>query len=227
MSKIRTAIGSLPVFPVLYRARRNSDMKPEELANIALRFPFIRALQVREEMVKFLQVVAELKPTRILEIGTCRGGTLFSICRLASPDATIISLDLPPGRLGGGYGYNWFQIPAFWMFTSAKQKLYLVRDDSHSQETFKRVVTHLRGQLLDLLFVDGDHTYEGVKSDFEMYSRLVRRGGVVAFHDIVEHPPEAKCGVSRLWNEVKQHYQYSEIVKDWEQRWAGIGVLYR
>jgi len=48
----------------------------------------------------------------------------------------------------------------------------------------------LNGEPLDFLFIDGDHTYEGVKRDFEMYSPLVRNGGIIAFHDIVKHPPE-------------------------------------
>jgi predicted O-methyltransferase YrrM len=46
----------------------------------------------------------------------------------------------------------------------------------------------LNEQNLDFLFIDGDHTYKGVKEDFEMYSPLVRKGGVIAFHDITKHP---------------------------------------
>jgi len=59
-----------------------------------------------------------------------------------------------------------------------------------------------------------------------MYSPLVRKGGIIAFHDIVIHPLDTKCEVSRFWNEIKHRYVYTEIVKDWNQGWAGIGVLY-
>jgi len=51
----------------------------------------------------------------------------------------------------------------------------------------------------DFLFIDGDHTYEGVEGDFEMYSPLVRRGGIIAFHDIVPGPPE---NVGCLMNQI-------------------------
>ncbi|MEO0196406.1 MAG: class I SAM-dependent methyltransferase [candidate division WOR-3 bacterium] len=39
---------------------------------------------------------------------------------------------------------------------------------------------------LDFLFIEGNHSYEGVKMDFEMYFPLVRKGGIIAFHDIVK-----------------------------------------
>ena len=53
-----------------------------------------------------------------------------------------------------------------------------------------------------------------------MYSSFVRKGGVIAFHDIVETPPEKGCEVSRFWNEIKHNYNYIEIVKDWNQKWG-------
>jgi hypothetical protein len=54
----------------------------------------------------------------------------------------------------------------------------------------------------------------------------MRRGGIIAFHDICPHPSETECEVNRFWNEIKHGYKYVEIVEDWSQKWAGIGVLY-
>jgi predicted O-methyltransferase YrrM len=59
-------------------------------------------------------------------------------------------------------------------------KIRLIQGDSHDKETLKKV----SDRKYDLLFIDGDHSFEGVKKDFEMYSPLVRKGGLVAFHDI-------------------------------------------
>jgi len=75
----------------------------------------IRPVQVYEEILKLAEVVADLKPRRVLEIGTANGGTLFIWYRLASDDATVISIDLPGGPFGGGYPmwravlYKYFQ----------------------------------------------------------------------------------------------------------------------
>ena len=83
----------------------------------------------------------------------------------------------------------------------------------------------LNDNKLDFMFIDGDHTYEGVRKDFEMYAPLVRKNGLIALHDIVEHPPEAGCDVNRFWCEVRTKYEYEEIVEDLDQKWAGIGLL--
>ncbi|MEM4488736.1 MAG: class I SAM-dependent methyltransferase [Desulfurococcaceae archaeon] len=111
-------------------------------------------------------------------------------------------------------------------FAKERQRIHLIRADSHDPKTLEFVKRILGNGKLDFLFIDGDHTYEGVKRDFEMYSPLVRKGGIIAFHDIVEHPPETGCEVSRFWNEIKHSYNYLEIVKSWDQKWAGIGVIY-
>ena len=79
---------------------------------------------------------------------------------------------------------------------------------------------------MDFLFIDGDHSYKGAKRDYELYSPLVRRGGVIAFHDIAKHPEAMDCHVDRLWNEVKQGKKFKELIADKDQNWAGIGVLF-
>ncbi len=39
---------------------------------------------------------------------------------------------------------------------------------------------------IDFLFIDGDHSYEGVKLDFELYSKLLNENGVIVIHDTDE-----------------------------------------
>lgn len=185
---------------------------------------FFRALQVESELAALSEVLAQLRPDRALEIGTAGGGTLLLLAGLASPEATIVSVDLPGGRFGGGYDSRRGQ--SYQRFARRKQRLHLLRGDSHSIEMLDRAKAAVGGQELDYLFIDGDHTYEGVKKDFEMYGPLVRKGGLVAFHDIAEHPPEVGCEVSWFWDEIKESYRHEEIIENRMQGWAGIGVLY-
>jgi predicted O-methyltransferase YrrM len=179
----------------------------------------IAPIQIRSELMELGQVIAAAKPVRALEIGTARGGTLFVLCRLAASDATVISLDLPHGAFGGGYSL--LRMPLYRRFASPGQSLHLIRADSHDMDTLERVRKILGPEPLDYLFIDADHTYEGVKRDFEMYSPLVRKGGTVVFHDIVQE--ELGCEVPRFWSEIKDQYLSREII-DAEENF-GIGVL--
>lgn len=183
---------------------------------------FIKPSQVRWEIESFAELVQDLKPKAVLEIGTNKGGTLFLFARLADPDAVVISVDLPGGLYGGGYP-DW-KTPVYKSFPQPKQSIHLIRADSHAKETLERVKAILGGRKVDLLFIDADHSYEGVKRDFELYSPLVAPGGVIAFHDIVPLPASYGCGVDIFWNEIKTP-QSREFIESMSQEWAGIGVL--
>ena len=180
--------------------------------------------QVRSEILAFGRLLEQFAPKRSLEIGTNYGGTLLMLCTVSPPEAQIISLDLPNGRFGGGYPRR--KIPLFRKFAKDGQKLHLVRADSHSDETKRHVQRILNDEPLDYLFLDGDHTYEGVKRDFQMYAPLVRSGGMIAFHDIVPHKTQRDCQVDRFWKEISGQYESREIIEDREQGWAGLGVLF-
>ena len=196
---------------------------PESVADLAFSYRGVVPMQVRSELLEFASLVEKQRPQAFLEIGTRNGGTFFVLCRMADPGAIAISLDLPGGRFGGGYTI--FQIPVLRRMKMPRQRLHLLRDDSHKIETQTRIRQALQGVPLDLLFIDGDHTYEGVKRDFEMYSPMVRPGGIVAFHDIVEIRVEG-LEVARFWNEIKAKHRHTEIVEDPHQGWGGIGILH-
>jgi cephalosporin hydroxylase len=185
--------------------------------------PF-RAIQMPGELAALGKILAELRPERALEIGTARGGTLLFLTRLASPRATIVSVDLPGGMFGRGYNARrrWF----YQRFARRHQRLHLLEGDSHSAEIFERVRAAFAGQALDFLFIDGDHRYDGVKRDFEMYRPLVREGGLIVFHDIVDGIFEAVGGVPRFWREIKPRYRHLEMINDPHQGGYGIGVLF-
>ena len=76
----------------------------------------------------------------------------------------------------------------------------LIQKDSHKDETMSLIMKYLNGNKIDFLFIDGDHTYEGVKQDFEMYSPLLNKNGIIAFHDSVSNVD--KHGVPRFLKQI-------------------------
>lgn len=184
----------------------------------------IAPLQLKEEIAGLLKKLEEMRPRTVLEIGTARGGTLFLFTRVSGDDALLVSVDMPHGPFGGGYPD--YMVPLMESFATRGQRIHLVQGDSHSQETMKDVLTRLEGRSVDFLFIDGDHTYEGVKKDFEMYSGLVSKGGLIAFHDIVPGPEADVGGVPRFWREASKRHKHMEFVRDASQGGFGIGVLF-
>jgi hypothetical protein len=189
---------------------------------LALRAKRRGAKQKLREFAALIRMLRRERPRVVLEIGTFRGGTLWAWCRLAAPDATIISVDLPGGDFGGGY-----ESPQeLQAYRSSGQSLHLIRGDSHSLATLKKVTSLLDGRAVDFACIDGDHTYDGVKQDFEMYGSA----RLVAFHDTLPHNAEG-CEVDRLWRELEPRFQTREIADPsdvrWDGAWGGIGVLYR
>lgn len=184
----------------------------------------IRPMQIREEIQRLLLILSNQKVLNMLEIGTANGGTLFLFTRMVDPNAKIVSLDLPGGKFGGGY--EKFKIHFFTKFAIKNQRIFLIRGNSHSAKSMSYIKNIVKGEQLDFLFIDGDHSYLGVKTDFLMYSPLVRKGGLIAFHDICKGPFDSAGEVNKFWNQIKKSYKYEEIIQSSCQEGFGIGVLY-
>jgi predicted O-methyltransferase YrrM len=176
----------------------------------------LRPVQVRSEIVEFLARVRASEPRCVLEIGRGNGGTLYLLARAAAPDALLVSLDLRD--------HDRAHSRLFGSFARGDQRVVVRLADSQSEETRDSVATLFGARQLDLLFIDGDHAYEGVRRDYELYAPLVRPGGLIAFHDIVDGPESAVGGVPRFWREVKESLvEPVELIESRAQGGFGIG----
>lgn len=181
------------------------------------------AIQHVDELAEFTKIVREIQPRNVLEIGTAQGGVFWLFCKVSAPDATLISLDLPPAeRHSGGQPV----LVDLARMKKSGQRVKKVLGDSHSSETFQEVCSVLDGESLDLLLIDGDHTYTGVRQDYEMYGPLVRSGGIIALHDIIQTDWEG-CKVDLLWQELQQDasLETRSIVRPYRSAFGGIGVV--
>jgi predicted O-methyltransferase YrrM len=186
----------------------------------------INETQIVSEFEELLKIYKDLQPTRILEIGSLTGRALRHFMHYAQEGATVISLDLPVRDFCGpgdfrveeqehNYTVEWPK----WAKEN-KIKLYLIKGMSQNAKSLEQV-KNITPEL-DFVFIDGNHMYEYVKRDYEMYSPLVRKEGIVAFHDIGLNE---EGGVYRLWNDLKEKYKHIEILHS-DKKEKGIGVLY-
>ena len=176
----------------------------------------VKTLQIPSEITALARAVEALKPRNILEIGTARGGTLLIWASLAS--RKVISCDLQDMTV---------QRPLFEAFPppGSKCEVTLLSGDSHDPAFRQRVEDELNGELVDLLFIDGDHTEQGVEADYRDYRHLVRPGGLIAFHDIVEQQPLPTNQVYYFWQRIQREAQTEEFIDDPRQCGFGIGVI--
>jgi len=228
LSPLLTALGNLNSDLLKRRLRSSSgDMKRLVRAIHTKGIPpfgifNVEMSQVEFEIAELAKIISARRPSLICEIGTNLGGTLLLWCALAKPDAKIISIDMPGGPFGGGY--RRYRTNYYRSFAYRDQELLLLRLDSHAPETFRYVHEFCANEKLDFLFIDGDHTYEGVKADFETYSKLVGPNGLIVFHDIAP-TTDLRVGVSRFWREVRKRHRAQQIIAKEDQRGAGIGVI--
>ena len=143
-----------------------------------------------------------LRPRRIFEIGTYRGASALIMAMNTPPESEILTLDLDPARRAdtkyrlemGDIGGVPFVVGGTYRGTDFEPKIHQLYGDS---ALFDFQPFYGSG---DLVFVDGNHGYENVKSDSENAFRVVRGGGIVLWDD---YHPEWGPGVMGYLNEIE------------------------
>jgi predicted O-methyltransferase YrrM len=177
------------------------------------------------EFIKYITKYGEIKYT--LEIGCYDGGTTIFLSNFTK---NLITIDQPETARFDTFKYNIGTDKYGTDLLNEKTNFTYVPGNSHSQNTLNNIKSLLNENKLDLLFIDGDHSYNGVKEDFIMYSPLVKKGGIIAFHDVHRssfHESHG-CYVHNFWDELcQENYDYT-LFYDGEGEnnvWGGIGTI--
>lgn len=171
-----------------------------------------QASQDAVELYSLLKRVQHINPTVLLEIGSWRGHLQRTF------EQAFPALELQMGIELDVKNIRWMEdnigLPG---------KCLIFAGISYSRDMVLVVEKMLKGRVIDFLFIDGDHTYDAVKLDFETYLPFVRKGGIIAFHDvIVRDNPDIEVG--RFWNEIRHNYRHTLHVGDGSA--TGTGILY-
>lgn len=175
----------------------------------------VHCVQLQEELDWLLGIYRKMAPRRMLEIGAHAGGTLWHWMYAAEPGAhfTVVSLDATP------------HIPLWISWANERGHGLEVRDaDSTEAESVAWMGIDAP---YDFAFIDGSHAYDDVRQDWANVRKLMRKGGVVAFHDITDSAIDGMVGVPRLWREIKANKKIKTDEKiALPDQFCGIGVVY-
>jgi predicted O-methyltransferase YrrM len=151
------------------------------------------------------RLVRENKMRRILEIGRHRGGSTTLLAVAMGPEGNMWSIDNGEKELRLAETVNRFDAEIEKVLSTFGVRVTLMVGDSKSID--------FRERDLDLVLIDGDHSYDGVLSDFLRFAPLLRVGGALVFDDARADKffPSHTESVGRLIEEILPQNNYRLI----------------
>jgi hypothetical protein len=196
---IRSGLLVLPA-----RTIRPRRYRPGNVASWSGHLPFVHDL------------IAAMRPSLIVELGTHFGESYFAMCQAVQENAISCKCYAIDTWKGDGHAGAYDE--------SVFEEVNRYNEDNYAgfskllRTTFDAALGSFGDQTVDLLHIDGLHTYEAVSHDFETWFPKVRPGGLVLLHDTTAR--HADFGVWRFWEELARQFPHFEFTHSW-----GLGVL--
>jgi len=161
-------------------------------------------------------LIDELRPTTFVELGVHTGNSYFAFCQAIEKvgcQTKCHAIDTWAGDDHAGF-YSDEIFNDVSAYNDANYKIF----SRLNRSTFDKALDDFSDSSIDLLHIDGLHTYEAVKHDFETWLPKMSSRGVIIFHDTCVKTSD--FGVWKLWSELKQKYTSLEFDHS-----HGLGVL--
>ncbi len=163
-------------------------------------------------------LISNLKPNTIVELGTHKGTSLFSFAQSVKDfnlDTEIYAIDSWKGdQHSGFYGDEVYDhVVSIVRKNYGQQKVRLMK------KYFDEALQDFEDNSVDLIHIDSLHTYEAVKHDFTSWLPKLRSNGIILFHDIYV----TDFGVWKLWEEIKKEHPNNTYLEFFHN--YGLGVM--
>lgn len=161
-------------------------------------------------------LVKTLQPQILVELGTHTGNSYFSFCQAVVNNqlsTNCYAVDTWQGdKHSGFYSNNVFDEVSQYNRNNYNTFSRLLR------MPFDKALSEFENSSIDVLHIDGEHTYGAVKKDFITWLPKMSNRGLILFHDIMVE--ERDFGVYKLWKELCSDYKHFEFTHS-----HGLGVL--
>ena len=156
-------------------------------------------------------LVRQTEAAKVIEVGRYKGGSTILIAAAMNGQGQFWSIDIgeKEERLYGNRSLRPFDEQISDKFSQLGLTFEMIVGDSYTLDIDTGEV--------DLVLIDGDHSYEGVKNDFERFGRRVRVGGAVLFDDAFGEPnlntPAHKDAIGKLVSEITAGGDFALVKK--------------
>jgi len=161
-------------------------------------------------------MVSALRPRRYVELGVHNGMSFFAACQIAEELNIPMQCVAVDSWIGDPHA-SFHSSDVFDQFRATIKELY--PHQHWIQGFFSDALACFDPASIDLLHIDGYHTYDAVRDDFATWLPKMSQTGIVMFHDINVH--ERQFGVWRFWEELKEKYPTFSFF-----HCHGLGILY-
>lgn len=162
-------------------------------------------------------LVMFMEPERIVELGTHYGCSFFAFTQAVKNkelSTELVAVDTWEGDIQAGF----YDEHVYNTVIETINEYFNKLDIKLKRMLFSEALNQIDNESIDILHIDGLHTYEAVSEDYHTWLPKLKSNGIILFHDIAKY---TNYGSSVFWEEIKRQHNYFEFEHSW-----GLGILF-